>query len=76
MCDPHDKTAQQATTGNDEPDNDLLICKKTGRAMPWDRAHCPNKGKTCAYRAECQIQNVIEELKDESDQTQAHRQDP
>ena len=46
---------------------DLLVCKKTGQTMTWDEAHCPNKGKPCGYRGECQIQVVLDELKDSED---------
>lgn len=46
---------------------DLLSCKKTGKTMTWDDAFCPNKGKTCAHRAECQIPIIIAEKKDNED---------
>jgi hypothetical protein len=55
--------------------DDLLICKKTGKTMTWDQAECPNKGESCSYRAECQIQVVMDEMKDHG-RSDAQRNDP
>ncbi len=57
---PDDQTSRSAVDASD----DLLTCKKTGKVMSWDEAECPNKGKPCGYRAECQIQVVIAERRD------------
>ena len=57
---PDDQTSRSSVDASD----DLLTCKKTGKVMSWDQAECPNKGETCAYRAECQIQVVIAEMRD------------
>ena len=59
---PTDLPARSCTDAAD----DGLTCKKTGTAMTWDQASCPNLGKPCGYRAECQIQVVQAEMKDES----------
>ncbi len=55
-----------ATEHTSSGDRDKIVCRKTGKVMSWDEAHCPNKGKTCGYRAECQIPFIAEE-RDESD---------
>lgn len=64
---PDDQTQRNTPETADALDEALLICKKTGKAMTWDDAHCPNKGETCAYRAECQILAILDEQKDEAD---------
>ncbi len=46
-----------------------LVCKKTGKTMAWDEAYCPNEGKPCGYRADCIIQAILAERKDEESET-------
>lgn len=58
-----DPNAARTSTDGDQ---ETIVCRKTGKVMSWDEADCPNKGKTCGYRGECQIPFLAEERNESS----------